>query len=286
MSIYLFADLAEDFERLWLSAADYATTQGVALGLNILAALLIFFIGRWAAKFITGIVRRVMTRGKVELTLITFLGNIVYGLLLTLVIISAIGRLGVNTTSFAAVIAAAGLAIGLALQGTLGNFAAGVMLILFKPFKVGDFIEAAGTSGTVEQIQIFSTYLRSGDNKQIIVPNGAIANGTITNVSAKETRRIDLVISCGYDDDLRAVKQYLLDTLAADERILKDPAPVVAVDALADSSVNFVVRPWVKKGDYGSVKWDLTEKIKLDFDQRGFNIPYPTRDVHIHQASA
>ena len=180
-------------------------------------------------------------------------------------------------------VAAAGLAISLALQGSLANFAAGVMLILFKPFKVGDFVDAGGSTGVVEEIQLFSTMVRTGDNVLMIIPNAQVTGGTITNYSAKETRRVDLVVGCGYGDDLKAVKQFLEELVAGDDRILEEPEPVVAVSELGDSSVNFVVRPWVNSGDYWDVKWELTEKIKLGFDERGFNIPYPTQDIHIHK---
>jgi len=198
------------------------------------------------------------------------------------VVIAAIDRLGIDTTSFAAILAAAGLAVGLALQGSLSNFASGVMLILFKPFKVGDFVEAGGSAGSIEEIHIFNTIMRTGDNVQIIIPNSTITDGTITNYSAKETRRIDLVVGCGYDDDLKAVKEFLVALLKADERILLDPEPFVAVSELGDSSVNFVVRPWVKSEDYWTTRWDLTACIKIGFDEQGFNIPYPTQDVNMH----
>ena len=282
MTPILLADLSEQLTDLETTVVDFATTRGLTLVANVVAALAIFIVGRWVAKLITKLVRKVLAKGKVDETLVKFLGNIVYGLLLALVAIAAVGRLGVDTTSFAAVIAAAGLAVGLALKDSLGNFAAGVMLIIFKPFKVGDFVEAAGTAGVVEEIHVFSTFMRSGDNKQIIVPNGAIIGGTITNVSAKPTRRIDLVVGCGYDDDIKAVKDFLVETLDGDDRILPDPKPVVAVHELGDSSINFVVRPWVNSGDYWAVRWDLTERIKLGFDERGFNIPYPTQDIHVH----
>ncbi len=259
------------------------TEHGTTLAMNVLAALAIFVLGRWLAKWLTRLVKRVCTRANVDETLVTFLGNLVYFALLLLVIMAALNRLGINTTSFAAILAAAGLAIGLALQGTLSNFAAGVMLILFKPFKVGDFVVAGGSTGAVEAIHIFNTVMRTGDNIVMVVPNSAITSGTITNYSAKETRRIDLSIGCGYGDDLKAVKAFLQELVDKDTRILKEPAAVVAVDALGDSSVNFVVRPWVNSSDYWAVRWELTESIKNGFDERGFNIPYPTRDIHIHR---
>ena len=275
-------------QAIALFRADPMAFAGEYLGgfaLNLVAALAIYVVGRWVAKFLSGIVRRMITRAHVDETLGKFLANIVYMVLLAVVIIAALGKLGVPTTSFAAVLAAAGFAIGFALKDSLGNFAAGVMLILFQPFKVGDFVEAAGTSGVVEEIRIFNTLMRTGDNRQIIVPNSAISDGIITNFSAKTTRRIDLVIGCGYGDDLKAVKEFLEAVLAADDRILADPEPLVAVSELGDSSVNFVVRPWVKSEDFFATRCDLTESIKLGFDERGFNIPYPTHDVHVHNAA-
>lgn len=265
---------------------DFLATQGLAFALNLLAAIAIFFVGRIVAGILRRVLEKVMNRAKFDATLSRFLSHIAYALMITFVIIAAIDRLGVDTTSFAAILAAAGLAIGLALQGSLSNFASGVMLILFKPMKVGDFVEAGGAKGNVEDIHIFNTLICTPDNVLMTIPNSQITSGKITNFSAKDTRRIDLVIGCGYDDDLKAVKSYLEETLAADERILADPAPVVAVDELGDSSVNFIVRPWVNRSDYGAVKWDLLEKIKTDFDARGFNLPFPQRDIHVHNVPA
>lgn len=252
-------------------------------GRNVLAALVIYLVGRIVVRILTGLLEKVMTRARVDSTLATFLSHIARCVLITFVILMALESLGVNTTSLAAIMGAAGLAVGLALQGSLSSFASGVMIILFKPFGVGDFIEAAGVSGTVEAISIFSTLMKTGDNKQIVVPNSSIYDGNITNYSAKPTRRIDMVVGCGYDDDLRAVKAFLTILVETDERILKDPAPVVAVSELGDSSVNFIVRPWVNSADYWAVLWDLNERVKLGFDERGFNIPYPTQDIHVHQ---
>jgi small conductance mechanosensitive channel len=265
---------------------EFLTTRGVALAINIVAALAIFVVGRWVARILLRVIQRIMVRAKVEDTLSKFIGNIAYAMMLAFVILAAINRLGVDTTSFAAIIAAAGLAIGFALQGSLANFAAGVMLIVFKPFKAGDFIEAGGCKGVVEEVHIFNTRMRTGDNVLIIIPNSQVTNGVITNFSAKDTRRIDLVFGCGYNDDLAAVKQYLEQVLTEDERILKDPEPVIAVGELGASSVDLIVRPWVKSSDYWAVRWDLTEKIKVGFDTQGFNIPYPQQDVHMHQVAA
>jgi small conductance mechanosensitive channel len=257
-----------------------------ALGPNVIAAVLILVIGWWAAKLATRLVRGAMTRAKTDSTLVAFLGNLVYMLALTMVIIAALGRLGVNTSSFVAVIAAAGLAIGFALQGSLANFAAGVMLIFFRPFKVGDYVEAGGVSGTVEEVQIFMTALKTPDNKAVVVPNSAITGGNIVNYSAKPIRRVDLVMGIGYGDDIKRAKQVLEEVVTGDDRVLDDPAPTIAVLELADSSVNFAVRPWVRTPDYWSVYFDLTERIKLEFDARGISIQFPQRDVHLHDVAA
>ena len=272
--------------ELWKTINDYLAAEGTALALHIVVALVIFFVGKWVANLLSRFCVRLMRQAKVDETLSRFLANIIYAILMVVVILAALSELGINTTSLAAILAAAGFAVGMALQGTLGNFASGVMLILFKPFKVGDFVEAGGTSGVVEEIQIFSTHMRTADNISIIVPNAHITGGTIKNYSHKETRRIDLVFGCGYDDDLKEVKSFLEQAIRSDERVLSDPEPVVAVNELGDSSVDFVVRPWVKNADYWTTRWDLIEKIKLGFDERGFNIPYPTRDLHLYNEAA
>ncbi|HFB64377.1 MAG TPA: mechanosensitive ion channel [Aeromonadales bacterium] len=252
---------------------------------QIFMALVIFVIGKWVAKLVTKMVRALLLKAKVDDILADFVSAIVKGALLLVVIIAALDQLGVDTTSLVALIGAAGLAVGLALQNSLQNFAAGVMLLIFRPFKAGDFIDAAGVSGVVEGISIFSTTMRTGDNKEMIIPNGAIYGGIITNFSAKDTRRIDMVVGIGYDDDIRKAKDIIWEVLNADERILKDPAPTVAVSELADSSVNFVVRPWVKSGDYWGVMFDFNEKIKLTFDEKGISIPYPQMDIHTHKVA-
>ncbi len=277
-------DVIQGAADAWDSAFEFLRVQGLSLVLNLIAALAIFVVGKWVVRLLLRLIRAALGRARIDETLTTFLANIAHALLMVFVIMAAIERVGIDTTSFAAVVAALGLAIGLALQSSLSNFAAGVMLILFKPFAVGNFVEAGGTSGTVEAIHIFSTILRTGDNVQIVVPNGEITQAAITNFSARETRRVDLVVGCGYDDDLRSVKSFLEELLADEERILADPEPVVAVSELGDSSVNFVVRPWVKSEDYWAVRWELNERIKLGFDENGFTIPYPTRDVHVHNA--
>lgn len=253
-------------------------------GFKVLAAIIIFLVGRWIARALKNLTERMMKKKEVDPTLITFVGDMTYVALLVFVIIAAVNQLGVQTTSFIAVIGAAGLAIGLALQGSLANFAAGFLLILFRPFKEGDFIKGAGVSGAVEKISIFVTELKSPDNKKIIIPNSKLTGDNIINYSANDTRRIDLVIGVSYGDDLQKVKQVLEDILSKDSRILKDPEPTIAVSELADSSVNFVVRPWVKTGDYWSVYFDTTENVKTRFDAEGINIPFPQRDVHLDGA--
>ena len=263
-----------------------AQTLGVDFGVRIIVALLIFYIGRMIARSLSKGVRKVLAAREVDKILETFVSNLVYWALLIVVIIAAIDRLGIETTSLIAVMGAAGLAVGLALQGSLSNFAAGVLIVIFRPYRVGDFVEAAGVSGSVEQVQILTTILKTPDNKQIIVPNSAIMSSIITNFSANETRRVDLTIGVSYDDDLDKVQKTLQEIVDADERILKDPACVIRVHELADSSVNFVVRPWVASGDYWGVYWDLTETIKKRFDQDGISFPFPQQDVHVHQVSA
>lgn len=255
----------------------------IALLTNIAIAAAILFGGIWLAKQIKKYVVLMMERRNVDALLASFSSNIVYVALVAFVVIAALSQLGIQTTSFVAIIGAAGLAVGLALQGSLANFASGVMIIAFRPFKVGDFIEAGGVAGVVEGIQIFSTQMRTGDNKAIIIPNAGITGGNITNYSAKDTRRVDMVFGIGYDDDIKKAKDLLLELIADDDRILKDPEAVVAVSELADSSVNFVVRPWVKSADYWGVLFDLTEAVKLRFDKEGISIPYPQQDVHLHK---
>jgi small conductance mechanosensitive channel len=255
-------------------------------GLKVVAAVLIFVVGKWLAGVLANMLRAVMTRAKQDETLVKFIGSIAYYAMFAFVIIAAISQLGVHTTSLIAVFGAAGLAVGLAMQNSLSNFAAGVMLIVFKPFKVGDYVEVAGTAGTVEAVMIVSTRLKSPDNKRIYVPNGQIYSGNIVNYSANDTRRVDLVFGCSYEDDISRAKSVLENLLANDDRVLAEPAATVTVSALSDSSVNFNVRPWVKTEDYWGLYWDLTEKVKLRFDEEGISIPYPQWDVHLHEAKA
>lgn len=255
----------------------------IAHGPGIVIGIIIFIVGRWLAMWFAAIGRKAMTKGNIDETLARFLSKLIYYALLAAVVLAAADQVGIKTTSFVAIFGAAGLAIGLALKDSLGNFASGVMLILFRPFKVGDYVTAGGVSGTVQQIDIFSTILTTPDNQKIIVPNGSITADVITNVNAEATRRIDLVIGIGYDDDIREAKGTLEDLVRADSRILQDPAPKIAVSELADSSVNLIVRPWVLTGDYWDVRLELTEKIKLTFDEKGISFPYPQQDVHMHQ---
>ena len=264
---------------------DTVVTNGPELLSNFLGAVIIFYVGKWVARVAERILNQLLSNARVDETLTKFLCRITYALLMCAVALACLERLGVQTTSLTAVLAAAGLAVGLALQSSLSNFAAGVMIILFRPFKVGDLVEAAGTKGIVEEIHIFSTMMRTPDNVDIIVPNSSVTGGNITNYSSKPIRRIDLLVGCGYGDDLLAVKQFLQRLIEQDSRIRHDPEPVVAVSELGESSVNFVVRPWVKNADYWNVKWDLTEKIKLGFDEHGFTIPFPQRDLHVYTES-
>ncbi|MCB1900621.1 MAG: mechanosensitive ion channel, partial [Rhodocyclaceae bacterium] len=253
----------------WIN--DYALPWGI----NILIALAVFVVGRWIAKGVIAIIRRLLERAGLDEILQNFILSIANGVLLLVVVIAALDRLGVDTTSLVALIGAAGLAIGLALQDSLKNFAAGVMLIVFRPFRAGDFVEAAGTQGVVEKINIFSSTFRTPDNREIVIPNGAIYADVITNYSARPTRRIDLVFGIGYGDDIRKAKAVIESVLQAEPRLLKDPAPVIAVAELGASSVDLHVRPWVATADYFATMCDLKEHIKIAFDENGISIPFP-----------
>lgn len=252
-------------------------------GLKVLAALAILLVGRILAGWARKLVNKVMTKSKADPIIVGFVGSIVYVALLAFVVVAALGQLGIQTTSFIAILGAAGLAIGLALQGSLSNFAAGFLLIMFRPFKVGDFIEGAGVAGIVESIQIFTTTMRTGDNKTVIVPNAKLLDDNIINYSTKETRRVDLTVGVSYDADLGEVKRILNDIAAKDERVLTDPEPQIAVSELADNSVNLVMRLWTKTSDYWGVYFDATESVKLRLDEAGIGIPYPQRDVHLYE---
>jgi len=248
---------------------------------NLLVALVIFYIGRWLALGAARLVSKALLLRKVDKAVVSFLSSIVYAGALIAVALIALSHLGVQTTSFIAILGAAGLAIALALQGSLSNFASGVLIIIFRPFKAGDMVDVAGISGVVQRVDIFQTIFKTGDNKKIIVPNSQITGGAIINYSAEARRRIDLVIGISYDSDLRQAKQILEEILSADSRILKDPAPVVAVSALADSAVQLIVRPWVEAENYWPVYWATLEKIKLAFDEQGIEIPFPQMSLHM-----
>jgi len=248
--------------------------------IKIVLALAIFYIGRMVVSVVVGMVSKLLRGRGMDEILVSFLTSIMRWVLLLFVIIAALSQLGINTTSLVALLGAAGLAIGLSLQSSLSNFASGVMLIIFRPFTKGDFVEAGGATGVVDNISIFTTTMTTPDNKEVIVPNGAILGNNITNYSARPTRRVDMVFGISYDDDIRKAKQLLEEIIAADERVLADPPPVIALGALADSSVNFLVRPWAKTEDYWRLLWDTTETVKLKFDEAGITIPYPQMDVH------
>jgi len=268
-----------DIEKLWSQGQQLIA----AYGIKLLTALVVLILGIWISKFLRNSVRRVLEKRTVDPTIGRFVTNIAYVALLVFVVMAALGQLGIQTTSFIAVIGAAGLAIGLALQGSLSNFAAGFMLVAFRPFKVGDFIEGGGVAGTVDEIQIFSTRLKTPDNKVVVVPNSKIFDDAIVNYSAMETRRVDMLVGVSYDADLAHVKKVLEELVNAQTRILQEPAYQIAVSELADNSVNLVVRAWVRTADFWGVKFDLTEQIKVRFDAEGIGIPYPQRDVHLYE---
>jgi small conductance mechanosensitive channel len=252
-----------------------------AFGVKLLAAIAILIVGRIIVKTIKKLILKVLKKRNVDNTISSFVSSLTYSVLWIFVILAALAQVGIQTTSFMAIIGAAGLAIGLALQGSLSNFAAGFLIILFRPFKVGDYVEAGGVSGIISNISIFTTELNSVDNKKIVVPNAQIMNGTITNYSAEETRRVDLVFGVGYESDMKKVKDILMGIIEKHELILKDPAPFVRLGKLNDSSIDFTVRVWSKTSDYWDVYFDLTEQAKIEFDKNGLNIPYPQMDVHL-----
>ncbi len=270
----------DDYGKYWDMISAYAAEYSF----NLLGAVAIFIIGKWIARRLTKLIKAMMEKGNVDQTLVEFAESLVFVMLMVVVILAALNTLGVQTTSVVAILGAAGLAIGLALQGTLANVGAAVLIILFRPFKVGDFVTVAGETGTVDDINLFSTTLSPVDNRTIIIPNGKIIGDTITNYSKKDKRRVDLVFGIGYGDDLKLAKETLTEILNGDERILKDPEPFVAVSELGDSSVNFVTRSWVKTEDYWNVHFDTIEKVKLTFDERGISIPYPQMDIHLDKA--
>lgn len=250
---------------------------------TVILAIIVLFVGLRVVALITKLFRKSLERNNVEVTVRRFVGNLINWLLKVALILSVASMLGIETTSFIAILGAAGLAVGLALQGTLQNFAGGVVILVLKPFKVGDFIDAVGYMGTVDEIQIFVTKLRTPQNRVVIIPNSKLSNDSLVNFSAQETVRIDFTIGVGYESDLQKTKEVLEHIVSSDTRILKDPEPQVVVGELADSSVNFYVRPWVKSEDYWDVYFDVTERMKLELDAAGINIPFPQMDVHVQQ---
>jgi len=266
----------------WDKVLPYITLYGM----NVLFALLIFFIGKKIARFLASLIGKMLEKAKVDAILARFLENLSYAIMLVFVIIAAINKLGIETTSLVAILGAAGLAVGLALQGSLANFAAGVILIVFKPFNIGDVVHIAGVTGIVRNVDIFNTTLYTLDNKKVIIPNSKITGENIENLSAVDKRRVDLVFGISYSDNIKTAKEALLKVLQEDERVLKDPAPLVAVSELADSSVNLVCRPWVKPEDYWGVYFDTLEKGKLALEAAGITIPFPQMDVHLHKEDA
>lgn len=262
---------------------DYGMQLVMEFTPKLVTAILVLIIGLWVVRMITNVLDKAMERGNVDVSLRRFLHSLLNILLKALVIISVISMLGVETTSFIAILGAAGLAVGLALQGSLANFAGGVLILIFKPYKVGDFIDAQGHMGSVNSIQVFNTVLKTPDNKTIIIPNGAIAGGSITNFSTEPRRRVDWVFGIGYSDDIDKAKAVIAKLLENDERALKDPEPVIVVSELADSSVNITVRVWAEAADFWPLHFDMIERVKKAFDKVGISIPFPQRDVHMYQ---
>jgi small conductance mechanosensitive channel len=256
------------------------------LAINLFIALAIFVVGKWVARRVQNAIKKILIKREVDSVLVDFLGTVVYAVILIAAIIAAVDALGIPATSFMAILGAAGLAIGLALKDSLANFASGVMLVLFRPFSKGDFVDAGGIVGTVDEIQLVSTILITPDNKQIIVPNSVMYGSAITNYSAKDTRRVDMVIGVGYDDDLKLAAETLNKICWEHPKVLDEPATKIFINNLGDSSVDFVVRPWVRSEDYWPVLADILETAKVELEAAGCNIPYPQRDVHLHQASS
>ena len=265
---------------------EYLAQNGVDVLLQLLAAAAIFFIGRFVANLIANLVHKAMAKAKVDPTLNKFVKNLLYTALLVFVIIAALNKLGVQTGSFIAIVGAAGLAVGLALQGSLSNFAAGVLMIIFKPIRLTDFVEVGGATGTVKEIGIFNTVIAGPDNVRIIVPNSQVTGTNIKNYTVNGTRRVDLVIGVSYEDDIKKAKEVMLEVLKSDPLVLDDPAPFVGVLELADSSVNYVVRPWCKVANYWDVHFGTTEKVKYALEANGMSIPFPQHDIHMINAPA
>lgn len=273
------ADYQEVLSVVWEKGVDLL----MGLGSRILLALVVFFVGSWIIGRLKKVFAKMLEKRNVEVSLGSFLKSLVSVTLTFFLIITIIGILGIETSSFVALFASAGVAIGMALSGTLQNFAGGVMILLFKPFKVGDFVEAQGVVGVVKEIQIFNTVFNTGDNKMIIVPNGGLSTGIVTNYSKEETRRVDWVFNIAYGDNYDTAKAVIEELLAADARVLKDPAPFIALTALNSSSVDIVVRAWVNSADYWGVFFAMNEQVYKTFSSRGLNIPFPQMDVHVHQ---
>ncbi|HET8711857.1 MAG TPA: mechanosensitive ion channel domain-containing protein [Spongiibacteraceae bacterium] len=274
--------MQENIDRLISQAPEVVATYGI----KVLLAIAVYVVGKWLAGLISRVIARTMTARGVDVTISSFTRNIVFYVLITIVVVAALGQLGVQTASFVAIIGAAGLAVGLALQGSLSNFAAGVLLIIFRPFKHGDYIEAGGTAGVVQEISIFSTILTTPDNKTVIVPNSAITGGNIVNYSTQGERRVDFMIGVSYSADISAVKAELEAIAAAEPRVIADKGVTIGVQALADSSVNFVFRVWTKTENYWDVYFAITEQIKRRFDAAGIQIPFPQMDVHVISEAA
>lgn len=272
-------------EQLKAYFSDFINNPEVLIGIgkSVVLALLVYLIGRRIAKSVANLTGKGLTRSGNDPILVGFLRNIVYYTITAAVIVMALGQLGIQTTSLIAILGAAGLAIGLALKDSLSNFASGVMLVLFRPFKIGDVVEVAGKTGKVKEIRIFSTIINTPDQKEMTVPNGLITEDVITNFTSQETRRVDLVIGVSYDDDIKQAKQIIHDTITAHELVLKDPEPTIMVIELADSSINFAVRPWCNTEDYWTVYGDLLEQLKYNLEAGGCSFPYPQTDVHLHQ---
>ena len=272
-------------EELMETVVQWLLQDGINIGKAILMALIIFVVGKWIAGAIKNKLRSTMDKRNVDPALISFGTSIIYYVLMIAVVLAAVQQVGFQTTSLVAVLGAAGLAVGLALQGSLSNFASGVLIIMFRPFKIGDFIDAGGQAGVVQEIGVLVTIMKTPDNKKIIQPNSAIMSGAIVNVTANDTRRVDMTVGVSYSDDLDKVQNIILDVLNADSRVLQDPAPQVVVAEMADSSVNFNVRPWCATGDYWGVFFDFQKTIKQRLDQEGVSIPFPQQDVYMHQVA-
>ncbi|MGA7874752.1 MAG: mechanosensitive ion channel domain-containing protein [Desulfoferrobacter sp.] len=272
----------ENLQQLVMTVWEMITV----FGLKLIAAIAVFFFGRWIALFLKKIIDRAMRRAEVDETIISFTVHLAYIAMIAFVVLAALGQLGIQTASLIAVLGAAGLAVGLALQGSLANFAAGILMVIFRPFKVGDYVEGAGVAGTVKEIQIFTTLLVTPDHKTIIIPNAKITGDNIINYASQGTRRVDMVFGIGYGDDIDKAKRTLNEIVANDQRVLKHPEPQIAVLELGDSSVNLVCRPWVEAGNYWNLYFDMMETVKKRFDAEGISIPFPQRDVHLFQHKA